>query len=224
MKSRLTILGNSENKKNYYVVRCDCGTIKEVRKDHIRNNETLSCGCLMREISGKNNTTHGKSNTSEYKSWASMIYRCTNTNDKRYDDYGGRGITVCEEWKDFTKFMEDMKEKPYKGAQINRIDNEKGYYKGNCVWSSRIENQRNMRSSRYITYKNETKLLIEFAEMFNINPSTLSKRIFRSGWSVEDALETPLIKGQHKIQKENKSRVWNKPKELKVHGGVNETE
>jgi uncharacterized protein YjcR len=58
-----------------------------------------------------------------------------------------------------------------------------------------------MRSSRYITYKNETKLLIEFAEMFNINPSTLSKRIFRSGWSVEDALETPLIKGQHKIQK-----------------------
>jgi len=211
LKSRLTVLGKSTIRKNYLVVRCDCGTLKEVRADHIRNGKTLSCGCLRVELSRKNNTTHGLSKSSEYKSWATMNRRCSNKDDKRYSDYGGRGISVCTEWKDFNVFMSDMGKKPFVGAQIDRIDNSGGYCKENCRWVSRSENQRNRRANKIITYNGESKPVIEFAERFGIDKSTLSKRISRSKWSVKDALEVPLSRGSHA----NSNRLRNEPKKEK---------
>jgi len=193
-KNRLTILGQSVSKKNYFVVKCTCGTIKEVRKDHIKNGETLSCGCLQIESLLKRSITHGHSKTSEYKTWCAVLHRCENETDKRYYDYGGRGIDVCNDWHDFNIFFADMGKKPFKDAQIDRIDNNLGYYKLNCRWVSRTQNQRNMRSNRIITYKGVSKTLVEFAEQFCINKSTLSKRICRSGWSIERAIETPVQK------------------------------
>jgi len=202
-KNRLTILGPSVTKKGYSIVKCSCGTVKEVRNDHIKTGKTLSCGCLRKEKLSEINTSHGMSKSSEYNSWKAMVHRCNDETDERYHDYGGRGISVCERWLNIENFIADIGLKPFKGAQIDRIDNSKGYYKKNCKWSTRSQNQRNMRSNRIIEYRGEQGLLIDFAEKFKINKSTLAKRIFRSGWTVEQALETKLVKGQ-KIFKEVK--------------------
>lgn len=90
---------------------------------------------------------HGKSSTPTYKIWNTMILRCYNSNMQQYDDYGGRGITVCERWHDFESFLADMGERP-EGMSIDRIDNDKGYDKANCKWSTRTEQNRNKRNSK----------------------------------------------------------------------------
>lgn len=90
---------------------------------------------------------------SEYNSWHQMKQRCLNKNDKRYHDYGGRGITVCEEWMTFEGFFNDMGVKPSPDHSIDRIDNNKGYYKENCKWSDRREQQRNQRVDKRNKYK-----------------------------------------------------------------------
>jgi hypothetical protein len=187
--NRLVVLKKSETNKRYFLVKCVCGTIKYVRGDHLCTGKIQSCGCLRKETISKMSTTHGRSKDSIYRSWSAMMYRCHNKKDKRFYDYGGRGITVCLEWHSFPNFVKDMGEKPFNGAQIERINNNHGYSKQNCKWASRKENQRNMRSSRFLKYKGETKLLIEWAEQYNINYSTLRKRIDRNQWSVERAIE-----------------------------------
>lgn len=90
--------------------------------------------------------THGMSKTKEYQCWRAFKNRCTNPKNIQYPDYGGRGITICKEWMKFEKFFEDMGICP-KGYQIDRIDNDKGYYKENCRWTTRTINSRNRRSA-----------------------------------------------------------------------------
>lgn len=117
-----------------------------------------------------------------------MLQRCNNPNQKHYKNYGGRGITVCERWLKFKLFMEDMGVRP-DGMSIDRIDNEKGYYKDNCRWTTRKTQQRNTRSNRLISFNGEIKTLAEWAEIKKLGYSTLQTRIWR-GWSVERALLT----------------------------------
>lgn len=191
---RLTVIGYKDEKKRYCNVKCICGTIKDVRIDHLLRGETKSCGCLSIEKAKERLIKHGLSGTTEYKTWSCMLHRCNNPKDKRYCDYGGRGISVCDRWNFFENFLHDMGKKPFRGAQIDRKDNNGDYNKPNCRWASRKKNQRNMRSNRIITYNGESNLLIFFAEKHNINPSTLRKRISR-GWTVKRAIETNAKKG-----------------------------
>lgn len=124
-----------------------------------------------------------------------MIQRCTNPNDKRYKNYGGRGITVCKRWRNsFEKFLEDMGEPPTKEHSIDRINNNGNYCKSNCRWVTRKEQNRNKRNNRLITYKGKTQCLIEWAEEYNINYDTLWCRIYKYGWPIEKALTTPVKK------------------------------
>lgn len=190
---RLIVLKNLPPKRfssgtSYRVVlcRCDCGTEKEIRLKSIKNNDTKSCGCLNREKL-KARSTHKMIESSEYSSWSSIIQRCTNKKSKHFKNWGARGITVCEEWKKFENFFADMGKKPFEGAQIDRIDNEKGYYKENCRWVTSRENLRNTRRNRIIKYKGQSKCLVEWAELLKINYQTLRSRIGRLGWSVERA-------------------------------------
>lgn len=86
---------------------------------------------------------HGKTGSSEYQTWKGMRERCYDPNSTRYYRYGGRGITVCDSWREsFTTFYADMGAKPFKGATIERVDNDKGYFPNNCIWLSRKENNR----------------------------------------------------------------------------------
>lgn len=142
-------------------------------------------------------TKHGhskKSKTSQtYKSWETMIQRCNNKNNPKYRIYGGRGIIICKKWMQFINFLEDMGESP-KGYQIDRIDNDKGYFKGNCRWSTRKQQARNRSTNRLITCYGKTQCLVAWAEETGINRQTISSRIKR-GLSIKKSLTsvTPVV-------------------------------
>jgi hypothetical protein len=128
-------------------------------------------------------------NSPTYKSWSHMLSRCQNPKTRSYPDYGGRGIAVCDRWQSFEAFLEDMGEAP-PGMTIERIENHKGYEPGNCRWATRAEQNRNTRQNRMLTYKGETKCLMEWSRITGIHFQTLIRRLER--WSVEKAFETPI--------------------------------
>ncbi len=119
-----------------------------------------------------------------------MSERTSNPNDPGYKHYGGRGITVCDRWKSFENFLEDMGRKPTPKHSIDRIDNEQGYYKENCRWATRIEQARNTRRNRFLLHQGEERCIAEWAVVKGINVKTIIKRL-QSGYTVEEALETP---------------------------------
>lgn len=131
---------------------CSCGQSAVVDGSHLRNGHTKSCGCRASETAKKMFTTHGhasskKRPTKTYGIWSAIKRRCYNKNCIAYKWYGGRGITMCDEWKnDFSAFLRDMGEQP-PGLEIDRIDNNKGYMPGNCRWVTHQENCNN-RSKR----------------------------------------------------------------------------
>lgn len=139
--------GKNERRSALWECLCDCGNTKVVMGQSLRSGATQSCGCLNREINRAkpNRRIHGQAGgaksvrTQAYRCWANMIQRCTNPNAYRYINYGGRGIKVCERWKNFTSFLEDMGEPPPK-YQIDRIDNEGHYEPTNCRWVTQKEN------------------------------------------------------------------------------------
>ncbi|KKL65213.1 hypothetical protein LCGC14_2157220 [marine sediment metagenome] len=198
---RLIVLKRMDNDKwghLRWLCKCDCGKKIIAQGHHLKDNHTQSCGCLAKEQLIERSTTHGhttRRNISKtYVSWLHVIQRCTNPNDKRYKDYGGRGIKVCKRWMKFENFLEDMGKIP-EGYSIDRINNNKGYKKSNCKWSTKKEQSRNTRRNRSGTYGGKTQLLIEWSEETGIPYSTLWQRIYRLGWSIEKALTTPAKKG-----------------------------
>lgn len=135
-----------------------------------------------------------------YKRYRSMINRCYNPNHTHYHNYGGRGITVCNEWKnDYQKFCDWANSSGYKeGLTLDRIDNNKGYSPENCRWATRKEQGRNQRTNVKITINGKTKLMCEWAEISGISEGNISKRIKR-GWGDEDLLK-PLNETNHYIK------------------------
>ena len=143
-----------------WTCRCDCGTVIATEAASLRNGRTSSCGCLRREVArerGRANRVHGHADTwnptPAYYTWRNMIARCENTEHRSYPDYGGRGITVCLEWRSsFEQFLADMGEPP-EGRSIDRIDNEAGYSKANCRWATPQEQRANQRPRKGGTSK-----------------------------------------------------------------------
>jgi hypothetical protein len=146
---------------------------------------------------------HGCSNTKEYRVWAGIIKRCYNKNCPDYKDYGERGITTSEEWKNFVNFYNDMGKRPLNHS-IERLDNNKGYFKENCVWANDFQQARNKRSNVNITFYNITMILADWEKLTGICYKTIQNRIFKSGWPVSLALTLP---GGIDNRKENKRIV-----------------
>ncbi|AXO39945.1 AP2 domain [Enterobacter hormaechei] len=148
-KNRLTFLEElpSQRKHKMGLFQCECGTKKAIRLCSFKNGSVKSCGCLHRETVSKISRKHGMTGSREYHSWDSMMQRCNNINNKRYEDYGGRGIFVCDRWREFSAFYEDMGPRP-KGTTLDRIDNSSGYCPENCRWSTLSEQQSNQRKRR----------------------------------------------------------------------------
>lgn len=140
---------------------CDCGCDSVVVGASLRNGSTKSCGCWVREKAGNINISHGCSGTRLYKVWLHMKERCYNRSHKNYNRYGGRGITVSDEWRnDFAKFYEWAtangydENAPYMQCTIDRIDNDGGYSPDNCRWVD-MKTQRNNRSDSRKENRNE---------------------------------------------------------------------
>ena len=123
---------------------------------------------------------HGLRHHPLYKTWIGMKERCTKKYHKYYDKYGGRGITVCDEWMNsFPAFLRDMGEKPDPNHSLDRIDNSRGYSPDNCRWADRLTQQQNRDNTRWITINNERKTLMELSEEYGVSYKTLQTRWWR---------------------------------------------
>jgi hypothetical protein len=186
---KLTVLGiNNKNKgKIRWDVICECGNKTIVRGSNLSNGHTQTCGCSIKK--------HGMEGSRFYHIWEGMHRRSKST-DKQYEN-----CILCERWKIFKNFKDDMyelyikhsKEFGEKDTTIDRIDNNLGYFKGNCRWNTWAGQNRNTSRNHFITYKGETLCLQDFAIKFGISYNNLSSRI-RSGWNIESALITPIKK------------------------------
>jgi hypothetical protein len=193
--NRWTVVSRAENSRAgqiRYLCRCDCGNEAIVQSAALKDNHSKSCGCLKVETTRRRSTTHGHSrhgNTSPtYHSWSGMLARCSNEGHHHFKYYGGRGIRVCERWKTFANFLEDMGEKPI-GLSIERDDGNGNYELGNCRWATLKEQARNKRSNRFVTANGSSLTIAEWSEKTGIHPATISDRLQR-GWPEDRAVLT----------------------------------
>jgi len=197
---RLVVSHDTGERKHRQVVwhcRCDCGNEVNVVGYDLTSGRTTSCGCYQRERSVEANTVHGMNRQGEthpvYVVWKSMLQRCENPNNPEYKNYGGRGITVCDEWHDAQVFINWALASGWqKGLQIDRIDNNGSYEPSNCRWVTRKENSRNKRNNRLITFDDKTQTMAEWAEEAGISYLVLCSRINQYHWPIERALTEPV--------------------------------
>ena len=182
-------------KPTTFMCRCDCGIESPVRASGLTTGRTNSCGCLQKELASKRFKRHGGSGVKRsrtYSIWANMIQRCTNQNNKNWPRYGGRGITVCNRWKDFSNFLADMGNAP-DSYEIDRIKNDGNYEYGNCRWATRKEQTRNHSRNRMLEYQEKVQPLSQWVEELGLNYWRVKQRL-NSGWSVSDAFTLPLMR------------------------------
>jgi len=184
---RLLVIAESEAKNNrkMWLCQCDCGNTKAVSTASLRHDNVRSCGCLRKESSirtaAKRRKPDGKSKTTFYKRWISMIQRCGNPKNPYWKNYGGRGIYVCERWRNsFDAFLADMGNPPTPEHTIERIDNDAGYSPENCRWALRSEQLRNQRRSINVTIDGRTMNAREWSAETGINYQRIT-RAFRMG-------------------------------------------
>lgn len=194
---RWTVVGLSVSpagrKKWWWDCLCTCGQSGCVEDSSLKSGNSRSCGCLQREASacaGQASVTHGMTKSApEYYVWTSMKQRCLNRNVRNWADYGGRGITVCDRWRDsFEAFFADMGPRPSPKHSIDRINNDEGYHPSNCRWSKLDDQVRNRRSNIIVTVGGVDMVLVDAARMAGVKYTTARMR-YKKGWPIEKVLE-----------------------------------
>lgn len=175
---RLTVeaLIGKKSSRAIWRCRCTCGLYVDVPTDKLRTGHTSSCGCARADGIKK----HDMSKSGIYRIWAAMKRRCLNPADKKYQAYGGRGITVCERWLKFGNFFSDMGHNP-PGMSIERVDNNRGYEPGNCIWALPRDQARNTRRNLILTIAGEQKCAAEWAEILSVDYCRLRNAIRKHG-------------------------------------------
>lgn len=167
----------TRKKKQLWVYKCFCGREKIMYKQNVERGLSKSCGCEHGKKISESKVRHGMSNSAVYRVWNGMKQRCINPNNSRYKDWGGRGIKVCERWKRFDEFWEDMKDGYKKGLTIDRIDNNGNYCKENCRWVTMQEQQLNRTNSRFIEENGKKIPLKNWLLKNNISRSKFYKKL-----------------------------------------------
>jgi hypothetical protein len=205
---RLTVISHAGHKGSAlcWLCRCECGKEKVVRGNDLRSKNTTSCGCLRVELGrerGSGSRKHGESanggsNSVEYQAWAQMLTRCRNPKDKRYPDYGGRGIAVCERWHVYENFLADMGRRPVNEPgrrmySLDRINNDGNYEPDNCRWATSKEQNNNQRRrkaappQRLIEIDGVSRTLTEWTTLTGVPRKTFYNRC-TAGKSLKEAL------------------------------------
>ena len=211
---RLTAIKSTDirvAKKVMWECLCDCGNKTLANVSQLKQGRRTSCGCA--QIAGnqiyKKTPKHGhfvgdKPSTT-YRIWTGMRTRCSNPKTTSWPHYGGRGIKVCERWKNFENFLADMGERP-EGKSLDRINNDGDYCPENCRWATDIEQHRNRSDNVYWSHAGSTKTIAEWADVTGLNKHTLSDRVRKSGWTIEQALITPVQTRSQVVAKVNLKR------------------
>lgn len=204
VKSLLGFLVYAGCRKAMWLCKCDCGETPTIRAEKLLCGETKSCGCLRSEMVAAKNFKHGGSNSTTFICWQAMLSRCTNENLPEWNRYGGRGIMVCEQWRNsFSQFLSDMGERPSKKHSIDRFpDNNGNYEPGNCRWATYSQQNRNRRSNRILTIDGVSMTLTEWSEKSGTPRGVLTCRL-RRGWEIGRAIHEPVdkrfgVKSSHK--------------------------
>ena len=157
--NRLTVIGEtswvvkeSGKRERTQKCICSCGNIHYATSSNLTSGAVKSCGCLKKEVERTIRITHGMTNTKIYETWGNIKQRCLNPSNPHYHNYGGRGITINKDWLDFKVFHRDVGDRP-EGMELERKDNNKGYNKENCIWTTRSEQNRNKRKVKGLTSK-----------------------------------------------------------------------
>ena len=194
--------GTDKRRNALFACKCECGNIKVVRASKLKSGEIKSCGCSHWEYNPEKNEAirkskikHGLSGDRLYYIYDNMMRRCYNEKSEKYNNYGARGIIVCDEWKNSRdEFFKWAIESGYKeDLTIDRIDVNGNYYPENCRWSNQKEQANNRTSNKTATYNNETHTISEWSEIVGIPAKTIYSRLKR-GWTDKDALEIPVRK------------------------------
>lgn len=182
-----------ENNRTKIPARCVCGIEKVFRADHIRSGLANSCGCkFMEALKAGTRLVHGDkrrgSPAPEFTSWCQMKARCCDENCPAYENYGGRGITICERWMhSYPNFLADMGRKPSSQHSIERKDNGGNYCPENCCWATKTEQANNRRSNRTIEYMGIKASVSEWSRKSKLLPATIIARL-NKGWTPGEAL------------------------------------
>lgn len=183
--SRLTVLREAETQKKHrrFECLCECGMVTVTPLSNLRNGTAKSCGCWQKQVVSQASRKHGAYLTREYGIWESMLARCYNKNNSNWKFYGGRGITVCAQWReDFTRFLADVGKSPTCQHTIDRYPDQNGNYEpGNVRWATMKEQSRNTRRNQWAMHNGERRLVIEVCEEIGLHPGTVRTRRI-NGW------------------------------------------
>lgn len=172
--------------------RCDCGRDYIVRVDHLLDGSTSSCGCERPTRVGAAHTKHGEWTTKLWGHWSAMRRRCNTASTGNFAIYGGRGIKVCDEWKDYLAFREWALANGYDDSlSLDRVDVNGDYCPENCRWVTAKEQARNRRNTIYVEFRGERVPLARLSEEYGVDPDLVYSRVVVLGWDVERALSAP---------------------------------
>ena len=195
---RLTVVSRAENTASGKVrwnCLCDCGAKTTNHSHLLKSGQSKSCGCLQKESVSKSNTKHGDSFNNLYHVWRNMLDRVNLQSREDYKHYGGRGITVCNDWYSYDTFKKWALSSGYaENLTLDRENNNKGYSPDNCRWVTMKRQNNNRRNNRIIEYNGEIKTLSEWADTTQIPAHVLKQRLNKLKWSVEKTLSTPARK------------------------------
>ena len=185
---------NSKHSQTMWMFRCECGKEIVTTGWAVRSGHTTSCGCFLSETTASLKYSHGMARTRIYKIYQHMKERCYKTDDRAYGRYGGRGITICDEWLEENGFENFYNWSILNGYNetltIDRIDVNGNYEPSNCRWATWRVQANNKRNNRYVTYNGKTKTVSEWSQEYGIGEATIRSRLNR-GWSVDETLNIP---------------------------------